>query len=1112
MNEYIAFISYRHMPLDTAVARRLHRLIERYRVPAKLAAGRQNRRLGRVFRDQDELPVSSDLSASIREALDHTRFLIVVCTPDTPKSVWVQREISYFLEHHSRDNVLVVLAAGRPEESFADQLVHIYDADGNLIGDTEPLAANIAGGGTHQVLRRLDSEKLRLFAALIGCSYDSLYQRERRYRFRQLAVASTVLLLAASTFIGMLLVKNRQITARNQQLIEQKQRIQLSESTLLTKNAEEALATGNDAGAIRSALSALPDGPEDDRPFYAPAERALLSALHVFEFSSLPVTLVAETEVSIASPVGDFAVDEAGEALYVADEYGGVTAFDPLSGAQLWRTSKGASLDSVYAKSNTRLLTAQGGLIQVCGSAVARLDQVTGEEQWQYSPVESTLDVFVSSLDGQHLALVCDELVVDEDSWGYCKEYRIDALDAQSGKKICTVPLATVDEDRTVGFRTPVYKTAHGELQAGLFTNGGKRFISTYDDGGTLVVYEADLEAQTCRTLASWPMDSYQEPVIGMCADPSEKSLYLFQRCKGSNVAATCVKFDLESGKELWRAQTPDEGSYCFNDSQIECCLLMAPSKLLFSAKDRLYALDMETGETVASVKLQASMAHMFSIDGELLFGFVLNDGYYAVGWLNDNGFFDSRSLFNYSFRLGELNLASSFGLGFIRPVIEEGKLTRFEAGDYRQGFGYIVLVPQDDDHSLRVKRALGADSIEGQLTLPFPQEDAYLESNDLPAVLFVKGGALLNARHYGENGTVRHCARLDTQTHEIVSQTDYLYSELAKSLLLSDGSGLIWMEYDGAMHLIDFESGADTVLAERQEMTLEPTEDHILILSVSSSHADYLTGDGRLLTAWCDGKALRWWLDGEEQSSVSLPEAANWYVLTSAGIVNQVLAGGNGLIVLSDYGKNTADQGMENFIAYDTRTGEWLAVADEAHGSAARMMAVGRERPLIAVLDADRSLRVYDLAQGALTALLPIDMPIEYVEQLQFAFGDRYLMLHMEDGQLALFDLETGEAVFHGLLEMDYTADTVIYQDSAAQRAYFIDRSSRKCLVVNMRQWELLAQLEDICGFDSERDELYTFSYGDGLQIRHIPDLDALIQSGRQLVNADADPFMDGP
>ena len=114
MNDYIAFISYRHMPLDIAVAKRLHQLIERYRIPAKLAAGRDSRRLGRVFRDQDELPVSSDLSASIYEALDHTQFLIVVCTPDTPKSIWVQRELSYFLEHHDRNNVLVVLADGRP--------------------------------------------------------------------------------------------------------------------------------------------------------------------------------------------------------------------------------------------------------------------------------------------------------------------------------------------------------------------------------------------------------------------------------------------------------------------------------------------------------------------------------------------------------------------------------------------------------------------------------------------------------------------------------------------------------------------------------------------------------------------------------------------------------------------------------------------------------------------------------------------------------------------------------------------------------------------------------------------------------------------------------------
>ena len=704
MNEYIAFISYRHMPLDTAVAKRLHRLIECYRVPAKLAAERGDRRLGRVFRDQDELPVSSDLSASIREALDHTRFLIVVCTPDTPQSVWVQREIAYFLEHHDRDHVLVVLAAGRPEESFADQLVHIYDAEGNLIGDTEPLAANIVGGSQREVLRRLDSEKLRLFAALIGCPYDALYQRQRRYRLRRLTAAAAVVVLAVSSFIGLLLVKNRQITARNEALTEQKRQVQLSESALLTKNALDALGADDAAGGIRSALAALPDGPGDDRPYYAPAERVLLSALQVYDLNSASTAFVAETEVSLPSPVSDFALSPSADALYAADEYGGVAAFDLATGKALWRTSEALNPDSAFTHSDARLMLTEDVVIDACGGTISGFDRRTGEALWQRGAEIFLPTIMALSEDGKRLALMDYHSRFTED-WSMFKDYSIDVLDTHTGEAVCSVPMASLPEDRR--FDTSVYEGAHDALRDALFVDGGRRFIGGYQDSsGAQCLFSADLEAGTLSTLLSWPVDLGRSPLIGLCADPSEENLYIFRRSGDTDIAATCVKVALDSGEVLWETQTPADEDYHFS-GDMSCCLLMAHSKLLLGAKDRMYALDMETGETVASVALKAPVAHMFSLDGDRLFGFVLQDGYYAVGWLNDNGFYDSRALYGTYFNLGGLKRAASVKHGFMRPVIEDGVIQRFDMGDPAQGYGTIVGVSQEDDHALHIKRLL---------------------------------------------------------------------------------------------------------------------------------------------------------------------------------------------------------------------------------------------------------------------------------------------------------------------------------------------------------------------------------------------------------------------
>ena len=78
---YCAFISYRHVSPDQEIAARLHRLIERYTVPKALRGSEGQRHPGRVFRDQEELPLSADLGKDIETALDHSDYLICICTP-----------------------------------------------------------------------------------------------------------------------------------------------------------------------------------------------------------------------------------------------------------------------------------------------------------------------------------------------------------------------------------------------------------------------------------------------------------------------------------------------------------------------------------------------------------------------------------------------------------------------------------------------------------------------------------------------------------------------------------------------------------------------------------------------------------------------------------------------------------------------------------------------------------------------------------------------------------------------------------------------------------------------------------------------------------------------
>ena len=67
--KYVAFISYRHAEMDSAIAKTIHTLIEQYRIPKGLRKNGKSR-LGLVFRDEEELHTASDLTAEIQTALE----------------------------------------------------------------------------------------------------------------------------------------------------------------------------------------------------------------------------------------------------------------------------------------------------------------------------------------------------------------------------------------------------------------------------------------------------------------------------------------------------------------------------------------------------------------------------------------------------------------------------------------------------------------------------------------------------------------------------------------------------------------------------------------------------------------------------------------------------------------------------------------------------------------------------------------------------------------------------------------------------------------------------------------------------------------------------------
>ena len=211
---YWAFISYSHA--DKGWGDWLHRTLETYRIPKHLvgrvgAFGPVPRRFYPIFRDREELSASSSLGINIERALQQSRSLIVICSPRSSSSHWVNEEIKYFKSLNREDRILAFMVEGEPnasegragvspdQECFPEALRFRVGADGELTQErTEPIA-----GDARKTKDGKLNAKLKLIAGLIGVGYDALKQRDQERRRRHLVALTTLASAAALAMTGL---------------------------------------------------------------------------------------------------------------------------------------------------------------------------------------------------------------------------------------------------------------------------------------------------------------------------------------------------------------------------------------------------------------------------------------------------------------------------------------------------------------------------------------------------------------------------------------------------------------------------------------------------------------------------------------------------------------------------------------------------------------------------------------------------------------------------------------------------------------------------------------------------------------------------------------------
>tara|TARA_B100001057_G_scaffold14794_1_gene14003 strand:+ start:706 stop:1617 length:912 start_codon:yes stop_codon:yes gene_type:complete len=239
--KYKAFISYSHQ--DKKWGDWLHKKLETYKVPKGLigkqtGAGIVPKTLFPIFRDREELPTSHQLGKVIGQALRDSSHLLIICSPRSAKSQWVNEEIKEFKRLGKSNNILCLIIGGEPnaadkpgfeeEECFPEAAKYEIGQDGELgTQRTEPIAADAREGKDGK-----RNSLLKVVAGLLGVGFDDLKQRDLLRKQKRMAILSGVSMALVAVMAGLTLLafdremeaKNARIEAENARLIAETER------------------------------------------------------------------------------------------------------------------------------------------------------------------------------------------------------------------------------------------------------------------------------------------------------------------------------------------------------------------------------------------------------------------------------------------------------------------------------------------------------------------------------------------------------------------------------------------------------------------------------------------------------------------------------------------------------------------------------------------------------------------------------------------------------------------------------------------------------------------------------------------------------------------------
>lgn len=204
--KYFAFLSFQSG--DAKEALQMQRALETYRLPYAVSRKhRLPRRLGQCFCYLTDISLREELMHELEARLAESKYLIVLCSPRSAKSTFVNGGIERFISLGRRDRIIPLIVEGIPysgdpeTECYPEALRRHFPKSSNPFEDHQILGVNLHEEGV-SVRRARQRAVVMVMARMLGLNFEDLWQRELQRR-RQHAAMWLTLVICFLAAIGL---------------------------------------------------------------------------------------------------------------------------------------------------------------------------------------------------------------------------------------------------------------------------------------------------------------------------------------------------------------------------------------------------------------------------------------------------------------------------------------------------------------------------------------------------------------------------------------------------------------------------------------------------------------------------------------------------------------------------------------------------------------------------------------------------------------------------------------------------------------------------------------------------------------------------------------------